>query len=450
MEQQGDREKENQSQPIRAASAVLDDGRLAELIYDPVARRTAFAVWREGQWGIESEIVTNAERFIPFSPNNNLIRHDVLLLPSQPEEFGSEEQLFEEIRAYIHRYVDVSPMFEKIASAYVLLSWVYDAFNELPYLRVRGEYGSGKTRFLLTVGALCYRPFFASGASTVSPIFHIIDAFRGTLVIDEADFRFSDEKAEVIKIFNNGNARGMPVLRTMVSPNREFNPRAFQVFGPKLVATRGTYDDRALESRFITEDMGRHRLRSDIPISLPSQYLDEARQLRNKLLLYRFRTLREQRPTDLLASLGVEARLKQIFVPLMSVVRDNDLRRDIAAMVECYQGNAVAERGMDVEAQILEVLWDLWAEPSRTGVPVSDIANAFAERFGNDDRAVTPKWIGFMLRQRLRVATRKSHGVFIVPREERARLDVLWERYGISGSIDSKLERVNGAGAITG
>src|SRR3546814_8513070 len=44
-------------------------------------------------------------------------------------------------------------------------------------------YGSGKTRFLLVIGALAYKAFFGSGASTVSPLFHIQDAFRGTLAL---------------------------------------------------------------------------------------------------------------------------------------------------------------------------------------------------------------------------------------------------------------------------
>jgi hypothetical protein len=58
--------------------------------------------------------------------------------------------------------------FRKIATYYILLTWVYDAFNELPYLRLRGDFGSGKTRALIVIGSLCYKSFFASGASTVS------------------------------------------------------------------------------------------------------------------------------------------------------------------------------------------------------------------------------------------------------------------------------------------
>ena len=153
---------------------------------------------------------------------------------------------------FIHRYVDVSPLFEEITSYYVLFTWVYDAFNELPYLRLRGDTGTGKTRFLLTAGSLCYKPIYASGASTVSPLFRILDSVRGTLIIDEGDFRFSDEKAEIVKILNNGNARGFPVLRSESVNGREFSPRAYAVFGPKLVSTRGFFQDRALESRCIT------------------------------------------------------------------------------------------------------------------------------------------------------------------------------------------------------
>jgi hypothetical protein len=199
-------------------STVLEDGALVELVYESKARRTSLAVWRNGACDLVSSIeLPTGARLVPYSPDNHLIKNDAVLLPSGPEEYGSEGELMADIQAYIHRYVDLSPRFERIASYYVLFSWLYDGFNELPYLRVRGAYGSGKTRFLLVVGSLCYKPVFASGASTVSPIFHILDSFRGTLLIDEGDFGRSDDKADIVKILNNGNVRGMPVLRTEVS-----------------------------------------------------------------------------------------------------------------------------------------------------------------------------------------------------------------------------------------
>ena len=225
--------------------------------------------------------------------------------------------------------MDLSPTFEQIAAHYILLTWVHDAFNELPYLRLRGEYGTGKTRGLLAIGSLCYRPFFASGASTVSPIFHTLDRFGGTLILDEADFRFSDATSEIVKILNNGNVKGMPVLRTMQNREKEFNPRAFRVFGPKIIAMRGSYDDPALESRFLTEEMGLRPLRKDIPISQPSALKDEALALRNRLLHFRFCHLFDTKPDPSALLAGVEPRVNQIALPLLSLVDDPEpSRRD--------------------------------------------------------------------------------------------------------------------------
>src|ERR1041385_8692004 len=265
---------------VPTVSAVLSDGRIVETVHLPEQNKCEFVVWEDEEYKIEPILkISESKRLVPYSADNNLIKHGVVLFPSQPLEYGTQAELVSEIIAFIHRYVDVSPLFETIASYYVLLSWVYDGFNELPYLRLRGDPGCGKTRFLLTVGSLCYKPMFASGASTVSPLFRILDAFRGTLIIDEGDFRLSDERAEIVKILNNGNSKGFPVLRSEASKNKEFNPRASTVFGPKLVATRGFFEDKALESRCLTEEMGQRRLREDIPISLLASYKDDALHL---------------------------------------------------------------------------------------------------------------------------------------------------------------------------
>src|SRR3989441_7070691 len=249
--------------------------------------------------------------------------------------------------------MDVSPLFEQIASYYVLFSWVYDGFNELPYLRLRGDTGSGKTRFLLTVGSLCYKPIFASGASTVSPLFRILDSVRGTLIVDEGDFRFSDEKAELVKILNNGNGRGFPVLRSESVSGREFSPRAYTVFGPKLIATRGYFQDRALESRCLTEETGGRKLRDDIPINLTADYKREALELRNKLLMFRFRSFGKRQIDPALADRSIEPRLAQIFVPLLSVIEDAGAREALRQVAREYHKELVADRGMDMEAQVL-------------------------------------------------------------------------------------------------
>ena len=360
---------------------------------------------------------------------------------------GARRQLVAEIREFIHRYVDFGESFENVATHYVLLTWLYDAFNELPYLRLRGDYGSGKTRALLTIGSLCYKGFFASGASTVSPIFHTLDAFRGTLIFDEADFRFSDERAEIVKILNNGNVSGLPVLRTMMNRQREFNPQAFQVFGPKIVATRGSYEDKGLESRFLTEEMGSRKLRSDIPINLPGSFKDEARELRNKLLLYRFHRRFEVKLDESLVDPRIEPRLNQILLPLMSVVADEKLRSELRAMALEAQLNLVADRGLLIEAQVLEILAELIAGSERPVVAVADIVAGLIDRYGDEyDRPITNRWVGSILRKRLNIRTYKSHGVYVVPMQERSKIELLCRRYGVG--VEAELDPERGQGDV--
>ena len=309
---------------------------------------------------------------------------------------------------------------------------MYDAFNDLPYLRLRGDFGTGKTRSLLTIGSICYKPFFASGASTVSPIFHTLDAFRGTLIFDEADFRFSDERSEIVKILNNGNVRGLPVLRTMMNQQREFNPQAFHVFGPKIVATRGRYEDNGLESRFITEETGARLLRDDVPINLPESFKDEARELRNKLLLYRFHRRHEVSLDPQLADPTLEPRLNQIMLPLLSFVSDQKLRGELRILARNVQVSLAAERGLLIEAQVLEALSKLMITSERPVVPISDIAVFLTRRYGPEyDRPISNRWVGTILRRKLNLQTYKSHGVYVVPLTERSKIEMLCQRYGV-------------------
>lgn len=415
-------------------SAVLKHGSMVELLYQPARRETLLALYKSGVVTTHQSLkLESGETLVPIPASNNLIKHQVLLLPESATAFGSILELVEEIRRYLVRYVDLTDEFLGIASYYVLLTWVYDAFNELPYLRMRGDFGCGKTRALLIIGSICYKPFFASGASTVSPIFHAIDTFRGTLIFDEADFRFSDEKAELVKIFNNGNVRGFPVLRAAMTAKKEFDPQAFLVFGPKLVAMRESFQDVALESRFLTEEMGQHALRKNIPINLPDVQKDEALKLRNKLLMFRFETFGSTRIDATLVDPELSPRLNQILVPLLSIVGDEAVRHDIRRAVGAFEQQLRAERSLAPEAQLLQVLTQAFASADGDKIALAEVTRLFIQQFGADyERPITNRYIGSLLRRRLRIATYKSHGTYVVPLSEGEKLKLLCVRYGVA------------------
>jgi len=422
---------------ISVPSSVFGDGRIVEMLYDPKEKETRFAVFKEGELSYEKNItLKSGVTLVPYSPRNNLIKNNTVLFPSEVEDYGTEADLLGEIKSFIHRYVDLSPLYEKIATYYALFSWIYDDFNELPYLRVIGDAGSGKTRFLLIVGSLCYKPIFASGASTVSPLFRIIDIFKGTLIIDEGDFRMSDEKSEVVKILNNGNAQGFPILRSEPTPGREreFNPRSYSVFGPKIIATRGFFEDKALETRCITEEMGQRKLRNDIPINLNDEYKAEAQKLRGKLAMFRFRNLGKKKIDPSLVDRSIEPRLNQVFVPLLSVIEDASARSGLMSVARMYNKQIVAERGMETEAQVLEVIQELLHSRGKdhNALYIKQVTRRFIENYGEDyERRITPKWIGTVLRKKLKLRTERKMDGFAVSPSEIEKLHHLFEKYGL-------------------
>ncbi|SRR5579862_572285 len=413
-------------------SRVLPDT-LVELVYDPSARTTGLAVSRfNGLWNIEQELkIETGEVLVPYSARNNLIANACVLLPSRPEEYGLKKELVGDIATFLHRYVDLSPFFQRVAAYYVLLSWVHDAFDELPYLRLRGDFGTGKTRALLAIGSLCYRPFFASGASTVSPIFHILDTFGGTLVLDEADMSYSDAKTELVKILNNGTMKGIPVLRTIQNRHKELNPHAFKVFGPKIVASRELFQDRALESRFITEETGTRSLRPDVPIHLPKEARTEALALRNRLLHFRLCEYFSI-TTDATALMKhAEPRLNQMALSLLSLVDDPTIRAELQGQLLAAHEDFIAARRETPEALVCAAAVVAFERAGSGPVSVRDVAERFNAASGAEDAAASHRWIGEMLRSRLGLKTRKSNGVYVVPASERAKLDALAHRFAI-------------------
>ena len=415
-------------------SAVLKDKTLVELVYDPFDKRTAFAVFKDGRWRIEKSVVSKGgERLVPYRADNTLIKHNVVLFPSEPEDYGSTADLLADICDYIHRYVGLSEHFELFAAHYALFTWVYDRFNELPYLRLRGEFGTGEDpvsfnrRLHLPHADLCERRL---QRFTYFPPSRSLRAARSFSTRPISVSR--DASADIAKILNNGNVKGFPVLRSESKDGKEFNPRAFNVFGPKLVGMRGHFDDPALESRFLTENAG-GKLRRDIPVNLPDEQRFEALRLRNKLLMYRFRNYFRFEETPPFPEASLEPRLNQILSPLAAVMEDEDAREALLGFAKESHELLQVERDASLEAQVLTVIRLLSETASAIGVPIKKVTALYNRTFGKDyGRPATAKWMGGIVRRRLNLKTHKSHGVFVVGPAEQAKLKPLYERYGVT------------------
>ena len=394
---------------IPVSDPLADDG-LVELIYDARANQAALAV-RNSDGSI---------RLVPQDGQaDSLVRRELILLPSEVGEPSCTSQLLDQVAAFIHTYVDLELRHERVAAAYVLMTWVFDRFSAVPYLRALGAIGTGKTRFLLTVGSLCYRAIFAGGAVSPAAIFRAVDLYGGTLIIDEGDFRAAGMWTEMIKVLNSGYHRGLPALRA----EPKGGVRAYAVFGPKILASRHRFADDALESRCITVRL-RTTAREDILLLLPQSFWEEALALRNRLLRFRLDNYATIEAPAVRVQRGFEPRVSQILGALQPFLGDDGLLDDLRAEM---QSSLVDVRADGVEADIAELIVTKGGEL---------LIKVIRKHLLDHGEELSEKKIGLILRTNLGLGEymrRTREGVVLLPLPSE-RLDDLAVRYGVNGS----------------
>lgn len=305
----------------------------------------------------------NGVRYVPMPPSK-FLGEQIIEFPTDLGDEWSEKALIDLIQGTIHKYLEIDRFYERLCAYYVLFTWVYDCFNTVPYLRALGDYGTGKSRLKDVVGAMCYRPIATNAASTFSPTFRTMDRFRGTLLFDEGDLAKSDETSDWVKMFNVGYQRRQGVLMRAGDKNSGFDPEVFVVYGPKILATRKPFEDKALESRCLTKKMDGELTRDDIPIEMPeTYYTEEAPRIRNLLLMYRMTHWQPSiEPDTSDVDRSIAPRLNQVTMPLKTIVDDPELRDEINLFIKEYNRELVIERGMTMASKVLEALLALAAQ----------------------------------------------------------------------------------------
>lgn len=326
---------------------------------------------------------------------NKGIMDELVKMPSGIEEYGTIDDLIHEIENYIHHYSDFSKEFQEWASWWVLMTWVYDRLPSVSYLRFLGDWGTGKSRALDTVGGVCYKRTKITGAVTAAAIYRVLDRFRGTLIIDENDMENKSEIAGILtKILNSGIERGSPIIRCLKEDETAYDIQTFQVFGPKLFATRNRFEDMALESRCLTTKMQEtsrpinvRNNPDNIPFTIYSkEALIAQDRLRNKLLLFRFRhlshvpkVLGEDDCLDM--DLGkISGRLKQVCLPFATIFRDNPETMDkFRRFLERYQKEIYGETSDSYQGRLVAAVFKAAISLGKDKITCADVAREAKE-----------------------------------------------------------------------
>lgn len=390
--------KASSNKPV-FVSAYADSQYMVEMVYQNGAGQ--LAVMNGASVQVVPKVTIGNQTMRPYDDPMGILKTNVVRLPSQPMPYKSKQALLDRTQQYLHDFCDMPAFWEQLSAHYALMTWVYDRFGSVPYLRFLGEFETGKTRMWEAVGNCCYRPIFITGGTTVAPMFRIIEKYKGTLLIDEADFKDSELDSAIIKVLNVGYRQGGNVLRAE-KVGDTYTEKAFDVFSPKILTSRRRFHDEATESRCLTYVVPNNRkLRAGIPIQIlphsADSFREQATAIRNMCLQWRFDVWRKLRP-DMNVPVDLPSRSREILVPFLSVIDDPAFKNEL---IEFMRSEGKGRKQDSQAALCIQVVHALAGGATRGKVRVSDIRGEMQRVLTDDgeESVITGKTVSDYLRQ---------------------------------------------------
>ena len=408
---------------------------IIEQVYDKEKNKSQLCIYNFNTDEIRYVDFWESNGFKYFPKEGEELEKGAVLLPSKAEEYDDDE-LNKEIRKFIISWLDVPEEVIKFGIWNIKRSWVYDKFNSLNYLRALGDIGLGKSRYLNTFGSIHYSPIFTTGATTPAPLFRILDKWGGTLVMDEADFKRSEESEDIIKIINQGFEKGNFIMRC--DQNDASKISFFDPYSPKILATRRTFQDKATESRCITHVMEISEVKN-IPVNLNNEFWKSAESLRNKLLMWRFKNYFKIDMNKKYEFEGLEPRVKQIVNSYVSLFADNEKEMDeFKNYIKNYQEELIDDRQSSFDGVVVGSIYSL-LENGNVEFNAKDIIEV-GQIMGRGEKLIhsrslssSLKSLGFKKREDVRIGNITKKLIPLEPKH----LKHLLERYGFDVSVVS-------------
>jgi hypothetical protein len=358
---------------------------LVEYCFDPETQRSALAVRKlpDGKPEMKDEILIDGIKYraIP-AVNDRIVMSETVVFPSRlATERKSTRELAGVVEGFLKKYyLFDDPKTPRVISYYVLLTWLYDNFRTISYLRAKGDAGSGKSELMKRVGLCCYRLTKNNGAGTMASFFRMTETYKGTVYFDEMDL--SDGGGadnEIVKFINLGAMDGNPVIRLdeVIDANgqKKYQPVPYRSFCPKLFAMRQDFSDNAVGSRSISfRLMGKEAeelLAHGVPFEITDEMDKHARNIRNLLLTWRmweWRPGKRELGNNLVDPL-VSSRMNQVTMPIKALAidaqgnEDEQFLTEIRNLLREQYAEEVQARGMTVEARVVEAIWRIYTYP---------------------------------------------------------------------------------------
>lgn len=289
---------------------------------------------------------------------SKLTQLGVVLLPTDIEEYGTDDELVDDIAKFLYKYFELPKYYEAILPYLVMFYWVFDKFPFVPYLHFIGLTGTGKSTAIETIGSLCYKAINASGSITIASIFRLAHIWRGTLLMDEFNLgsKSSETYGAMLQILRGG-VSDSPVFR--VEGDRKKDVEVYQLKSPRVFSSQNVIQDAALQSRTIVIKMSKNTKK--IPLYRLPNFYEESQTLRNKLLLWRLRHLAKIDLTTIEYGFeelaGFDGRVQQVLTPVY-LISNEKTRKKIVEFAIQQEEDTKRERLEEIDGQVFMYIYE--------------------------------------------------------------------------------------------
>lgn len=266
-----------------------------------------------------------------------------------------------------------------VLAAWVMLTYVFMVFDQVPYLKMVGTKRAGKTRTLELLEMLAFNAKLSSSLSDAY-VFRAVEMDRVTLLVDEAENLARQPKEAVnerLELFRSGYRRSGSVGRVEGEAHQRVD---YSTYSPKAFANATGIED-ALEDRTIDIPVERKPKNVRVEKLSHRRIRGEAQVLRNKLYCFGLQWARkiaeiyEQLEVDV-----VDDREAEIWAGMMSIAKlvGNGLDSVFAELAKENAERKELREGVESEdAQVILAVWMLagpggeppLSTPEARGVP---------------------------------------------------------------------------------
>lgn len=366
---------------------------------------------------------------------DDLLTTGTVQLPTGIAEYGSTKELVQEINEFLSKYFEVPGFFKEFLPYLCLFYWVFEKFPFVPYVHFVGRTGTGKTTALEVFGSICYKPIDASGSITMSPIFRSASTWRGTLLLDE--FEASGDNYKAMIAFLKSGVGNRAVLRTEGENIKEV--KAYIVKSPKIFTSENPISDAGLQSRTLVVKMQKNS--NKVPLFRIGSFNDKAAELRNKLLLWRFRNYNKIDLTEIefgFAELsGFDGRVQQVLTPIY-YLSDEETRKILLSFAQEQESETLRERADSLHGHIFQIIVDFI--DAGTSLTLKNITAQLNTENDKTYDALTERKVGGIIRKILGfeiVQVGHSKDSTVMVKKNDSKYIELCKYYGIAFSSDA-------------